>query len=153
MVYYNTNENHKAIAEAVQEMWKQNLNIEVKLQNQEWKVFQETRTQGNFQVARDGWIGDYLDPMTFLDMFLSTSGNNHSQWKNHEFDKLITDIKKTGDLEKRDKMLHQAEDMVMDDNIVIPIYYYTNPELLKENIKNVTISPFGQVYFDNAHIE
>ena len=152
-VYYNTNESHKALAEAVQEMWKQNLNIDVKLQNQEWKVFQETRNQGNFKIARDGWIGDYLDPMTFLDMFLSTSGNNHSQWKNPEFDKLITDIKKTQDLEKRDKMLHQAEDMIMDENIVIPIYYYTNPEILKENIKNVRVSPFGQVYFDNANID
>ncbi|CAH2214714.1 peptide ABC transporter substrate-binding protein [Tepidibacter aestuarii] len=152
-VYYNTNENHKAIAEAVQEMWKKNLNINVNLQNQEWKVFQETRTQGNFQIARDGWIGDYLEPMTFLDMFISTSGNNHPQWKNPEFDKLITDIKKTQDLDQRYKMLHQAEDMVMDENIVIPIYYYTNPELLKENIKGVTVSPFGQVYFDSANIE
>ncbi|WP_319023196.1 peptide ABC transporter substrate-binding protein [Tepidibacter hydrothermalis] len=152
-VYYNTNENHKAIAEAVQEMWKKNLNINVKLQNQEWKVFQETRTQGNFQIARDGWTGDYLDAMTFLDMFISTSGNNHSQWKNPEFDKLITDIKKTEDLEKRDKMLHQAEDMLMDESIVIPIYYYTNPELLKENIKGVKVSPLGQVFFDNAYIE
>ncbi|WP_330665116.1 peptide ABC transporter substrate-binding protein [Tepidibacter sp.] len=152
-VYYNTNENHKAIAEAVQEMWKKNLNIDIKLQNQEWKVFQETRTQGHFQIARNGWIGDYTDPMTFLDMFISTSGNNHSHWKNPEFDKLITDIKKTEDLEKRNEMLHKAQDMIMDDNIMIPVYYYTNPELLKENIKGVKVSPLGQVFFDNAYIE
>ncbi|WP_330400310.1 peptide ABC transporter substrate-binding protein [Tepidibacter mesophilus] len=152
-VYYNTLEAHKSIAEAVQEMWKKNLNIDVNIQNQEWKVFQETRTQGNFQIARDGWTGDYTDPMTFLDMFISTSGNNHPQWKNPEFDKLITDIKKTGDLEKRNEMLHQAEDMIMDNNIVIPIYYYTNPELLRENIKGVKVSPLGQVFFDNAYIE
>ncbi|WP_331489688.1 peptide ABC transporter substrate-binding protein [Tepidibacter hydrothermalis] len=152
-VYYNTNESHKAIAEAVQEMWKKNLNINVKLQNQEWKVFQETRTQGNFQIARNGWIGDYSDPMTFLDMFISTSGNNNSHWKNPEFDKLITDIKKTEDAEKRYQMLHQAQDMIMEDNILIPIYYYTNAELLRENIKGVKVSPLGQVFFDNAYID
>ncbi|MEJ8554672.1 peptide ABC transporter substrate-binding protein [Tepidibacter sp. Z1-5] len=152
-VYYNTDENHKAIAEAVQEMWKKNLNIDVKLQNQEWKVFQETRIQGHFQIARNGWIGDYSDPMTFLDMFISTSGNNNSHWKNPEFDKLITDIKKTEDPEKRYEMLHKGQDMIMDDNILIPIYYYTNPELLKENIKGVKVSPLGQVFFDNAYIE
>ncbi len=65
-IMYNTSEGHKAVAEAIQEMWKQNLNIDVTLTNQEWAVFQDTRKQGNFQIARSGWIGDYSDPMTYL---------------------------------------------------------------------------------------
>ena len=92
-VMYNTLEAHKAIAEAIQEMWKQNLGINVELRNEEWKVFQETRTQGDFIIARHGWIGDYVDPMTFLDMWLSNSGNNDADWFNDEYDKLIADSK------------------------------------------------------------
>lgn len=90
---YNTSENHKAIAEAVQEMWKQNLGIEVKIQNQEWAVFQDTRHQGNFEVARAGWIGDYEDPMTFLDLWTTYSGNNDAHWYRTEYDKLIEESK------------------------------------------------------------
>lgn len=150
---YNTNDQHKAIAEAVQDMWKKNLGINVTLSNQEWKVFQVTREKGDFVIARDGWIADYTDPMTFLDMYISESGNNHPQWRIPEFDKLIKDTKAEADDKTRYDLMHRAEDMIMENDIVMPIYYYTNPELLKEDIKNVKVSPLGFVYFDNAYIE
>lgn len=150
---YNTNEAHKAIAEAVQEMWKKNLGIEIQLNNQEWKVFQETREKGDFEIARDGWIADYADPMTFLDMHISASGNNHSQFKNPEYDKLITDSKSTLDAKKRYELMHKAEDTILDNSIVAPIYYYTNPEILRAEIKDVNYSPLGFVYFNDAHVE
>ena len=79
---YNTNTGHQATAEALQQMWKEELNIDCTLESQEWNTFLETRKDGNYSVARDGWLGDYNDPITFLDLFVSTSGNNNAQWKN-----------------------------------------------------------------------
>ncbi len=151
-VMYNTNDGHKAIAEAIQEMWKQNLGISVELRNEEWKVFQETRTQGNFVVARHGWIGDYVDSMTFLDMWLSNSGNNNSQWKSPEFDKLIGDSKRASAAE-RDQLMIQAENLMMEEMVSMPIYYYTKPTLLKSYVKGVHFSPLGFVFYNNASIE
>ncbi len=152
-VIYNTLERHKAIAEAIQEMWKKNLGVEVELQNQEWKVFQEARVQGDFVIARDGWLGDYSHPMTFLDLFISSSGNNHSHWKNPEFDQLITDAKVSTDVNKSFELMHQAEDLMMANDIIMPIYYYTNPELMREDVKDVRVSPLGFVFFDSAYVE
>lgn len=149
---YNTNDGHKAIAEAVQEMWNQNLGISVELRNEEWKVFQETRTQQNFVVARHGWIGDYVDPMTFLDMWLSNSGNNNAGWNSPEFDQLIGDSKRVSGAE-RDQLMLEAEKLIMDDMIAMPIYYYTKPTLLKTYVKDVHFSPLGFVFYNNASIE
>lgn len=151
-VMYNTLEAHKAIAEAIQEMWKQNLGINVELRNEEWKVFQETRTQGDFVIARHGWIGDYVDPMTFLDMWLSNSGNNNAQWKNDDYDQAIADSKKASGAD-RDALMMKAEKIMMDDWITMPIYYYTKPTLLKQYVKNVHFSPLGFVFYQNADIE
>ena len=148
-ILYNTSEGHKAIAEAIQEMWKQNLNINVEIANQEWAVFQDTRHQGNFQVARAGWIGDYEDPMTFLDLWLSYSGNNDAQWKVTAFDDLIEASKLAGGAD-RDKLLYEAEQMIMDDLIVMPIYYYTNPIMVKEHVQNWYLSTLGHWYFGNT---
>ncbi|SHJ81890.1 peptide ABC transporter substrate-binding protein [Tepidibacter formicigenes] len=152
-VIYNTSEGHKAIAEAIQEMWNKNLGIKVNLQNQEWKVFQQTRDSGDFVIARHGWLGDYTDPMTFLDMWYSTSGNNNAHWKNKEFDKLINEAKTATDEKARFEFMHKAEDLMMEDMIVMPIYYYTNPEMIKSYVKDVRVSPLGFVYYDEAYIE
>ena len=141
-ILYNTSEGHKAIAEAIQEMWKQNLNINVEIANQEWAVFQDTRHQGNFQVARAGWIGDYEDPMTFLDLWLSYSGNNDAQWKITAYDDLIEASKLAAGAD-RDKLLYEAEQMIMDDLIVLPIYYYTNPIMVKEHVQGWYLSTLG----------
>ncbi|OYT15536.1 MAG: hypothetical protein B7C24_12550 [Bacteroidetes bacterium 4572_77] len=149
---YNTSEGHKAIAEAIQEMWKQNLNIDVELTNQEWAVFQDTRHQGNFQVARAGWIGDYEDPMTFLDMWTTYSGNNDAQWDKPEYDKVIEASKLASGAE-RDKLLLEAEKMMMDDLIVMPIYYYTNPIMVSKNVKDWYLNALGMWSFMEASTE
>lgn len=151
-VYYNTLDTHKAIAEAIQEMWKQNLGIEVNLNNEEWKVFQERRNHLDFVVARHGWIADYADPMTFLDMWLSNSGNNNSGWKNEAFDKLIADSKTASGAE-RDKILVEAEKLMMEDWISCPIYYYTLPCLVNPKVKNIKMSPLGFVFYRDAYLE
>lgn len=151
-ILYNTNEQHKAIAEAVQEMWKQNLGINVTLRNEEWKVFQENRKNGNYTVARHGWIGDFADPMTFLEMWITGAGVNDAKYANPEYDKLINDSKSASG-EERDKILKEAEALLAKDLPVMPIYYYTNPAMMRTNIKNAPKSALGQVYYRNAYVE
>ncbi len=134
-IMYNTSEGHKAIAEAIQEMWKQNLNIDVTLTNQEWAVFQDTRKNGAFQIARSGWIGDYSDPMTYLGMFVTGSPMNYSRWENADYDALL-EAAKTQAPADRFASLEQALDMVMDGSAYMPIYYYTDPIMVSETVAN-----------------
>jgi oligopeptide transport system substrate-binding protein len=150
---YNTSEAHKMIAEAIQSMWKTNLGINVKLANQEWSVFQATRKSGNYMIARAGWIGDYSDPMTFLDMFTSTSGQNDIKYTNPAYDALILQAKNTADPEARMAVMHKAEDMLMNDMPIIPIYYYVNTIAINPRIKGFYKTITGPLYFDKAYIE
>jgi oligopeptide transport system substrate-binding protein len=150
---YNTSEGHKAIAEAVQEMWRKNLGVNVSLANQEWKVFINSRTKGDYQVARHGWTGDYLDPMTFIDMFVPDSGNNDAQYKKPAYEDLVRRAKETNDQAVRMGLMHQAEKLLMDDAVLAPIYYYTNAVLVKPNVKGYVRSITGVFYFKEAYVE
>lgn len=150
---YNTSEGHKKIAEALQDMWKKNLGINVKLANQEWAVFQKSRQNGDYQIARHGWIGDYMDPMTFLDMWLKGGGNNDAKYDNPEYDKLIKQAKGELDSAKRMDLLHQAEDVIMADMPFAPIYFYVNTMCVNPKLKGVVKTPLGTIYFDHATME
>lgn len=150
-ILYNTSEGHKAIAEAIQEMWKKNLGIDVTIANQDWAVFQDSRHQGNFVVSRAGWLGDYADPMTFLDLWTSYSGNNDSQWKSPEFDALIEKSKTTTGKERFDA-LYAAEKMIMDEMISLPIYYYTDPFMVKPTVSGWEKTTLGHWYFGNVQM-
>ncbi len=147
---YNTNDNNKKQAEALQGMWKQNLGVDVKLINQDWAVFQEARRVGDYQIARGGWLGDYADPMTMLDLYTSNSGNNDIQWRYKEepvvaahdktlnpeqeaFNKAIFDSRKATGTD-RDALLKQAEQIMMDNMVVAPIYYYTLKSVVDEAV-------------------
>ena len=149
---YNTNEGNKLIAESIQQMWAA-IGVNVELANQEWAVFQDSRKNGNFQIARHGWIGDYVDPMTFLDMWMTGLGNNDPKFSNEEYDSLITQAMAETDSVKRSEILRQAEDILMDEMPIIPIYYYTQVKAVNPKVKGVVVSPLGQVYFENAYIE
>ncbi|WP_312522055.1 peptide ABC transporter substrate-binding protein [Anaerospora sp.] len=150
---YNTNEMHKAIAEALQEMWKKNLGVTVEIANQEWKVFIENRHKGFYQLARNGWLGDYADPMTFIDIFMSNSGNNEAQYKNPAYDKLVDLAKSTPDLSVRQKALHDAEKLLFDDAVLLPLYFYTKPAAVNPKVKGYSRSVLGTLYFKEAYIE
>ena len=150
---YNTHDVHKAIAEALQEMWRKNLGVNITLSNQEWKVFINTRSRGNYQIARHGWIGDYADPMTFIDMFDSNSGNNDSQYKNPQYDSFVRLAKSTGNPEIRMKAMHEAEKLLMEDAVIAPVYYYTRVSIVKPNIKGFQRSVLGHVYFKEVYVE
>ncbi len=150
-IMYNTSESHKAIAEAIQEMWKQNLNIDVTLTNQEWAVFQDTRKQGNFQIARSGWIGDYSDPMTYLGMFVTGSPMNYSRWENADYDALLEAAKIQAPAE-RFASLEEALDLVMDGSAYMPIYYYTDPIMVSDKVSNWEKNTRNTWFFGLAEI-
>lgn len=155
VILYNTSEGHKAIAEAIQAMWKQNLGLSnITLQNQEWGVFLETREHLNYDMARAGWIGDYLDPMTFIDMFTSDSGNNDTGWKSAEYDELVRIAKTSSDQKVRMEAMHKAEKMLIADEAVIaPIYYYVHEYQEKPWVKGVIHPAIGGHDYKWAYVE
>ena len=148
---YNTMESHKAIAEALQNMWQEKLGVQVTLQNQDWNVFLTERKQGNFNIARHGWIADYNDPMSFIDMWMTGGGNNDAQYKNPKFDELVKAAKATSDQKLRMENMHKAEDILIgEDSVVAPIYFYTNSYMAKPNIKGIYYTPLGYFFFKSA---
>lgn len=149
---YNTEGDHKLIAQAIQQDWAQ-LGVNVSLANQEWKVFLNTRKDGGYQIARHGWSGDYVDPMTFLDLWVTGGGNNDAGYSNPEYDKLVSEAKIEGDEAKRWELMRKAEDIVMDEMPIIPLYYYTKIKGAKPEVKGVRVSTLGHVFFDKAYIE
>ena len=150
---YNTASNNQMIAQAIQDMWKTNLGINVELKNEEWAVFQTTRNNFQYEICRHGWIGDYNDPMTFLDMWVTASGQNNAGYSNEEYDSLIAQAKSEQDGEKRTELLRKAEDILMDDMAIIPIYYYTNIVCANDNVKGYVKSPLGSMLFRQAYVE
>jgi oligopeptide transport system substrate-binding protein len=134
-ILYNTQEDHKRIAEALQQMWKQNLGVDARLLNEEWKVYLDSVHSQNYQVARQGWIGDYPDPNTFLDMWVTDGGNNETGWSNPEYDRLIKEAARTVDPAQRLEVFQKAEAILMDEVPIIPIYVYTRVFLQQPYVK------------------
>lgn len=132
---YNNSEDHRKVAEAIQQMWKKNLNIHVKLKNQEWKVFLYEVKNLNHNIARLGWVGDYIDPNTFLETFTSTSGDNKTGWKNKQYDDLIRKAATIANKEDRYKVFQQAEAILLDEAPLIPLYNYTTNNLISTQLK------------------
>ena len=132
---YNTLQSHKAIAEAIQEMWRKNLNIHVTLQNEEWKVYLDALRNTNYDIARAAWGADYMDPSTFLDLFLTDSGNNETGWSALQYDRLCRLAASTGDQAARYAAYQKAESILLDAMPVIPIYIYTDPRLLQPSVR------------------
>jgi oligopeptide transport system substrate-binding protein len=134
-ILYNTMEDHRRIAEAIQQMWTENLGIKVRLVNQEWKVYLATMHALEYDVCRGGWIGDYPDPNTFLDCFLTDGGNNETGWSNAEYDRLIHEAAATIDQTQRYERFHRAEAILMEEFPFIPIYYYTRVFLVHPDVE------------------
>ncbi|BAU29117.1 oligopeptide transport system substrate-binding protein [Aneurinibacillus soli] len=136
-IMYNTLDLHKRIAEAIAGMWKQNLGIDVGLENTEFKVKIDREHKLDYSVARSGWVADFSDPMTFLDMFTSISTQNDTGWKNKQYDAKINTAKQSSDPAIRMKVMHDAEAILMKDMPIMPIYFYTKPYAVKENVVGV----------------
>ncbi len=148
---YNTSDNHKKIGEALQQQWQTALGVEVKLENQEWAAFLETRKEGNYQIARNGWIADYNDPISFLDMWLTGGGNNDAQYSNPDYDAAINEAKSTADPAARMAAMHKAEDIIMGQDWALgPIYFYTQKYMLNTDVKGMYYTPLGYFFFDRC---
>lgn len=149
---YNTSDAHKAVAEALQNMWETELGVKVTLNNQEWAVFLQTRKDGNYSIARNGWISDYNDPMSFLDMWLTGGGNNDAQYANADYDAKIQEAKNTTDPAARMKLMHEAEDIIMGQDWALnPLYFYTQKYMLSDRVGGMFYTPLGYFFFSYAH--
>ncbi len=171
---YNTNDGHQAIGEYIQGAFAA-VGVTVNLENQEWNTFLNTRKNGEYTVARNGWLADYNDPISFLDMWTTVSGNNDVQFGKGEhkdlamynvdvtdlgvdlkvengtwaetYDALITEIKACTDLEKRYGLMHAAEDLLMSTGCITPIYYYTDIYMIDDSVEGFFANPLGYKYF------
>ena len=177
---YNTSDAHKAIGEYLSATLA-SVGITMNLENQEWNTFLNTRKNGDFSVARNGWLADYNDPITFLDMWTTASGNNDVQYGKgakkdlaiysldltpygldikvdngtwaETYDVLIGEIKKCTDVENRYAMMHLAEDMLMDTGCLVPLYFYTDLYMLDDSVNGFFSNPLGYKYFYKADVD
>jgi len=135
---YNTSESHRKIAIALQQMWKDVLNIRVTLSNMEWKVYLDAVTQMQFQIARRGWVGDYVDPNNFLDLFICGGGNNNTGFCDPRYDDLVLrQAPQAKTLEGRFAAFHAAETLLMEQMPIIPIYTYTSQHLVQPSVHDL----------------
>ena len=134
-ILFNTNEDHRKIALAIQQMWQVNLGIELELVNQDWKVYLNREMIGDFQISRAGWIGDYEDPNTFLDLMRPNRGNNKTGWENIEYDELVEKANTINNQSERYEMLYKAEEILIDNMPIIPLYTYVRSYQLSPDVK------------------
>ncbi len=133
-IHYNTSEAHRDIAEVVADSWKRNLGLDARLLNQEWKVYLDTQQNLGYDVSRSAWIGDYVDPNTFLDMFVTGNENNKTGWGNADYDALIASAATEFDSVKRMEMLSKAESILMNELPILPIYFYSTQSMYNPRI-------------------
>lgn len=130
-VIYNTLDSHKLIAEYIQDTWKKTLGVNITIQNYEWKTFLDVRHQHDFEIARSGWIGDYQDPNTFHEIFITDGGNNDGEYSNPDYDALVHKAATMAGGPERMKVLQDAERILMEqDQAVMPVYYYVSQHLI-----------------------
>lgn len=163
----NDGSGHEAIATYLQQVWG-NYGFDIKVEVQEWATFLNTRKEGNYSVARNGWLGDYNDPISFLDLWVSGSGNNdcqfgrgaHASFDGYQggnwaesYDTIIAEVKSSGDVYRRFELMHVAEDMLMESGAICPIYYYTDIFMCSDKMDGFFASPLGYKYFMYATVK
>jgi oligopeptide transport system substrate-binding protein len=150
-ILYNTQEKNRKTAEAIQQMWRKNLGIDVTLANEEAKVQEDSMRQGNYQIARYAWNADYLDPTTFLDLLTTDNGNNQTGWSNAEYDRLYMLSETTPDQAKRLQYFQQAEAILAQESPIMPIYFWEQNCLVRTEVRGwyrnmLNIHPLNAVY-------
>ena len=128
---YNTSESHKKVAIAISQMWKQALGVNVTLRNEEWKTYLDTRREGNYDISRAGWLGDYNEASTMLSLWTSYSDLNDAKWANDRYDALLEQAKSTIDEGKRGLIYEKAENVYAQEMPAAPIYQYVSSRLVK----------------------
>ena len=153
VLLYNTSESHKKIAQAVQEMWRTKLGIDVGLENVEFQVKLDREKSGDYHISRGGWIGDYMDPMTILELWWSESSFNDVNYNNPEYDRLVLETKTTMDQKLRMKNFREAEKILMEDMPILPVYFYTQPYVTKPGVKGIVKVPIRYPVITYADID
>ncbi len=143
-ILFNTSEDHRRIAEAIQGMWQKELGIEVELDNQEWGSYLEASTKLRYDVARRSWIGDYPDPYTFLSIMAAGDGNNRTGWSDGEYDRLMHESTREADAGRRLALLRRAEEIIVARGPLIPIYHYVTYEQIKPYMRGLYQNPLDQ---------
>lgn len=144
---YNTDEAHHKIAQTLQQTWQKNLGVQIQLENLEWKVFLTEQKTGNFEISRLGWIGDYPDPATFLELYMTGNENNRSFWSNQEYDSLVNQALEVQDEAKRYELYAKAEKIVMDESPMGAIYHYSYFSLMHPRVQGFKPNPHGHYHF------
>ena len=144
---------HHKIAQAIQEQWQVAFGLRVQLQNKEWKVFLDELNHGDFQIARMGGIASFPDPITFLNEYRYSGGHQFARWHNSEYSALLDKADYCPDNQKRKEFLLAAEQILIDEMPIIPIYYYTGNYLQNPRLKNVHVSEMNDIDFKLSYLE
>lgn len=152
-ILYNISEDHQRIAEAIQDMWKKNLGINVGPANKEWKVYLSSLTTLNYDIARSAWIADFMDPINYHECFITDGGNNRTGWSNAEFDRLVSEARFELDQTKRYAALQQAEKIMMEEAPIAPIYSYRQRFLKSPDVKGLDANVQGYLNYRYIYVE
>lgn len=152
---FNTSEANRSVAEAVQQMWRKNLGIDIALINLEAKVQEDAMRQLNYQIARYAWIADYPDPSAFLELMASDSGNNQTGWRNDEYDELIRRAQMAKSNDERYRYFERCEQILADEMPIVPVYYYNRNVLVRPEVHgwyatDLDLHPLKGVYLQTA---
>lgn len=134
-ILINTSEAHRSIAEAVQEMWKKHLNISIGVRNEDWGVYLESQRKLDYSICRAAWVGDYLDPFTFLSMWKTGDGNNNTGWSSPAYDALMDASSREPDPARRMAQLQEAETLLLDELPMLPLYWYVHTWLKRPEVR------------------
>ena len=153
-ILYNTHEDHRKIAVAIQQMFMQNLNIQVNLVNQEWKVYLDSHNNMNYDISRRGWIGDYVDPYTFLSMYITDGGNNKTGFSNARYDEIVLkEAPAELDRDKRYALYHEAETILLENMPILPIFTYQYKHLFTTSVKGMPDNIMGYYNYKYVYLE
>ncbi len=154
-ILYNTAEKHKIIAVTIQQMWRENLGVNATLENQDWKVYLTSTSNASmdYDVARAGWIGDFVDPINFLECFTTGNGNNRTGWSSLEYDKYLEESVSAPTQDDRYALFQKAEAILAEEVPIIPIYHYTRPFLMAPEVKNFKGNLLGYVPYHTLCLE
>ena len=150
---YNTSEGHERIAQAIQQMWKTRLGVDIELVNMEWKVYLAQTQEGKYEMARAGWIADYSDPATFLNLWVTDGGNNRTGWSNKDYDRLMAEADAARAPQERLEIFQKAEEILMNEVPIIPVYFYRSKALIQPSVKGwlpnlLDHHPYKYVYLE-----
>lgn len=154
-IMINSSGNHRVIAEAVQEMWRRELGVDVRINNMEQATLLANRRTLDYQILRSEWVADYLDAKSFLDVFRSDSNNNHTGWKNSNYDALMFEADRTADPAARNLLMQRAESILLADAPIIPVYYYTSVRLVHPSVQGwyttlLDHHPYKGIWLDDS---